>query len=140
MAESVTVPLPREALQRLRRGAGAAGKSLEQFLADRLLEAVPPLPDDVPTALRDELDAMEQMDDDTLREVAESQLPPSQQRMYSKLLSKNAAGTISSRESEKLAMLGEEARRLTLKKAHVYRLLKWRGVQIPSSQQLEGSL
>jgi hypothetical protein len=54
MAESVTVPLPREALQRLRRGAGAAGTS-------------------------------------------------------------------SSRESKRLAMLGEEARRLTLKKAHVHR-------------------
>ena len=70
MAESVTVPLPREALQRLRRGAGAAGTS-------------------------------------------------------------------SSCESKRLAMLGEEARRLTLKKAHGYRLLKWRGVPIPSHRQVE---
>jgi hypothetical protein len=74
MTESVTVPLPREALQRLRRGAGAAGKSLEQFLADRLMEAIPPLPDNVPGPLRDELDAMEQMDDDTLWGVAESKI------------------------------------------------------------------
>lgn len=139
MATSVTVPLPQEALQRLRRGAGAAGKSLEQFVVDRLLEAVPPLPDEVPTSLKTELEAMEHMEDDALREVAESQLPPSQQRTYSRLLGKNADGTISARETEALATLGEEARRLTLKKAHAYRLLKWRGAQMPSRQQLESS-
>ena len=36
-----------------------------------------------------------------------------------------------------LTALGEEARRLTLKKAHAYMLLKWRGHAIPSLETLE---
>ena len=137
MPESVTVQLPQEALQRFRRGAGAAGKPLEEFLADRLMDAVPPLPGDIPPSLCEELDALEQLDESALREVAESRLPAGRQRLYSGLLTKNSAGTITAGERRKLDALGEEARRLTLKKARAYLLLKWRGYVIPSSEELE---
>lgn len=136
MPESVTVQLPREALQRFRRGAGAAGKRLEEFLADRLLDAVPPLPDNISPSLRQELDALEQLDETALQKVAESRLPTGRQRLYSVLLAKNAAGTATDRERKKLEVLGDEARQLTLKKAHAYLLLKWRGRAIPSSADL----
>jgi hypothetical protein len=137
MPESFTVQLPPEAVKRFRRGAGAAGKPVEEFLADRLLEAVPPLPEDIPPPARDELQAMEGLDEKALRQVAQSRLPASRQRLYSRLLASNAAGTISPQEREQLAALGEEARRLTLKKAHAYLLLKWRGCAIPSLADLE---
>lgn len=94
MPESVTVLLPQEALQRFRRWVGAAGKPLEEFLADRLMDAVPPLPEDIPPSLREELDALEQSDEAALRKVAESRLPAGRQRLYSRLLTKNSAGTI----------------------------------------------
>ena len=138
MAQSVTLRLPPAALQRFQRGADAAGKSLEQFLADRLIDAVPPLPEDIPPPARDELRALEELDEQALRQVAESRLPAGRQRLYTRLLAENAAGTISAGEREKLTALGEEARRLTLKKAHAYLLLKWRGCAIPSLQDLEG--
>jgi hypothetical protein len=137
MPESVTVQLPDEAVHRFRRGAGAAGKPLEEFLADRLMDAVPPLPKDIPPSLREELDALEQLDESALREVAESRLAPVQQRQYSRLLTKNSSGTITAAERRKLEALGEEARRLTLKKAHAYLLLKWRGHAVPATQDLE---
>ena len=70
-------------------------------------------------------------------QVAASRWPADRQRLYSRLLDKNAAGTISPRERERLTALGEEARRLTLKKAHAYLLLKWRGGAIPSLQEIE---
>ena len=137
MAESITVQLPQEALQRFRRGAGAAGKPLAEFLAERLMDAVPPLPEDIPPSLREELDALEQSDEATLREIAESRLPAGRQRLYSRLLTRNSAGTITAGERRKLEALGEEARWLTLKKAHAYLLLKWRGHAIPSAHELE---
>jgi hypothetical protein len=101
------------------------------------MDAVPPLPEDVPATLREELDALEQLDEPALREVAESRLPAGQQRQYSRLQTKNSAGTITAGERKKLESLGEEARRLTLKKAHAYLLLKWRGDVIPSPRDLE---
>jgi len=139
MPESFTVQLPSEAVKRFRRGAGAAGKPLEEFLADRLLDAVPPLPEDIPPPVRDELQALEGLDEQTLRQVAQSRLPASRQRSYSRLLANNAAGTITAREREQLTALGDEARRLTLKKAHAYLLLKWRGCALPSLSDLESS-
>lgn len=137
MAKTVTLQLPEETLQRYLQGAAAAHKVLEEFLVERLVEAVPPLADDLPSPLHEELKTLENLDDDALWKVAQSQLLPARQRLYSRLLTKNSQGTITAREKKILEALGEEARRLTLKKAHAYMLLKWRGHRIPSREELQ---
>lgn len=137
MGQMVTLQLPDETLQRYQRGAAAARKALEEFLVDRLAEAVPPLADDLPSPLQEELKALEELDDETLGQVAQSQLPPDRQRLYSRLLAKNSQGTITEREKELLDTLGKEARRLTLQKAHAYMLLKWRGHPVPLREELQ---
>jgi len=137
MSKTITLQLPGETFQRYRRGATVARKSLEEFLTERLVEAVPPLADDLPSPLHEELQVLENLDDKALRKVARSQLSPARQRLYSRLLHKNSQGVITAREKEKLHALGEEARRLTLKKAHACMLLKWRGRPIPSLEELQ---
>lgn len=137
MPQPITLQLPGETLQRYRRGAAIARKALEEFLAERLAEAVLPLADDLPSPLHEELKVLEDLDDGALWQVAQSQLPPARQRLYSRLLRKNSRGTITAHEKEKLHVLGEEARRLTLKKAHAYMLLKWRGHDVPSPEELQ---
>ena len=76
------------------------------------------LSEDIPAPLCGELDTLEQLDEAALRQVAESRLPIGHQRLYSRLLAKNAVGTITVGERQELAALGNEARQLTLKKAH----------------------
>lgn len=137
MAQTVTLQLPDETLQRYRRGATAARKLLEEFLIERLVEAVPPLADDLPSPVHDELKAPEQLDDDALWQVARNRLSPAHQRQYSRLLAKNSQGTITAQEKETLRTLGEQARLLTLKTAHAYLLLKWRGHRVPSLEELQ---
>jgi uncharacterized protein YbaA (DUF1428 family) len=137
MAQTVTLQLPDEILQRYRRGATAAHKLLEEFLSERLVEAVLPLADDLPSPVQEELKALEQFDDDALWQVVRSQLPPARQRQYSRLLAKNSQGTITAQEKEILRILGEQARLLTLKTAHAYMLLKWRGHRLPSLEELQ---
>lgn len=137
MTQTITLKLPDETLQRYRRGATAAHKLLEEFLSERLVEAVPPLADDLPSPLHEELKTLEQFDDDALWQVARSQLSPTRQRLYSRLLSKNSQGTITAHEQETLHTLGEQARLLTLKAAHAYMLLKWRGHRVPSPEELQ---
>lgn len=139
MAQMVTLQLSDETLQRYQRGATAARKLLEEFLVDRLMEAVPPLANDLPSPLHEELEALEQLDNDALWQVARSQLSPTLQRQYSRLLAKNSQGTITAQEQETLRTLGEQARLLTLKIAHAYLLLKWRGHRIPSPEELQRS-
>ena len=43
MSQTISLQLPDETLQRYRRGAHAARKLLEDFLVERLSEALPPL-------------------------------------------------------------------------------------------------
>jgi hypothetical protein len=139
MAQMVTLQLSDETLQRCQRGATAARKLLEEFLVDRLIEAVPPLANDLPSPLHEELGALEQLDNDTLWQVARSRLSLTLQRQYSRLLTKNSQGTITEQEQETLYTLGEQARLLTLKTAHAYLLLKWRGHRIPLPEELQRS-
>jgi hypothetical protein len=139
MAQMVTLQLSDEMLQRCQRGATAARKLLEEFLVDRLMEAVPPLANDLQSPLYEELEALEQLDNDALWQVARSRLSPTLQRQYSRLLAKNSQGTITEQEQETLRTLGEQARFLTLKTAHAYLLLKWRGHRIPSPEELQKS-
>lgn len=139
MTQTVTLQLSAETLQRYRESATVARKALEEFLVERLVEAIPPLADDLPSPLQEELKVLEDLDDEALWKVAQSQLPPARQRLYDRLLHKNSQGIITAREKEKLHTLGEEARRLTLKKAHAYMLLKWRGHHVPSPEELQKS-
>ena len=139
MTQTVTLQLPEETLQRYQRGASAARKLPEEFLVERLMEAVPPLADDLPAPLHEELQVLEQLDDDALWQVARRQLPSTDQRLYNRLLAKNSQGVITAQERETLHTLGEQARLLTLKAAHAYMLLKWRGRPVPSPAELQQS-
>ena len=66
MSQAVTLQLSDEALDRYQRGATAARKPLEEFLVERLIKAVPPLADDLPSPLHEELQRLERLDDETL--------------------------------------------------------------------------
>jgi hypothetical protein len=131
--QTVTLRLPEETLRRYQRSAAAVHKGVEEFIIERLEEAAPPLADDAPLSVQEALQHLESLDDEALWAVAKSKLPPNQQRRYTRLLNKNSQGTLKPEEQETLATLGEEARRLTLLKAHAFMLLKWRGHTLPPS-------
>ena len=137
MPQTVTLQLQDEMLQRCQRGATAARKLLEEFLVDRLMEILPPVADEVPSPLREELSALEHLDDEALWQMAQGQLSPAHQRLYSRLLTKNSQGTITAQEKNTLQALGDEARLLTLKKAHASLILRWRGHRVPTSEALQ---
>jgi len=136
MAQTITLELPIEMLRRYQRGAAVARKGLEEFLANYLRENPPPLASDLPDPLQKDLEALENLNDEALWKVARSKLPADDQRLYSYLLHKNTQGNLTPREEEKLHILGEKSRLLTLKKAHAFMLLKWRGHQIPAVEDL----
>lgn len=137
MSRTVTLQLPDETLQRYEQGAAAARKELADFMAERLKELAPPSTEDLPPPLSHELDAMEELDDEALWEIAQTQLSPDRQQGYDRLLVKQSRTALTPDEEKELQELGEEARRLTLKRAHAYMLLKWRGHDIPSLEALQ---
>jgi hypothetical protein len=127
MQQTITLQLSDEMVRRFRRGAAVAHKPLEQFIEERLLESVPPLADELPPEIRVELEGLEALDNEALWQAAQSQLSTAKQKRYSQLLAKNRQGMLTAVETETLHRLGDESRRLTLKKAHAYLLLRWRG-------------
>ncbi len=137
MNQTIVLTLPEETVRRYREGATVARKDLEEFLAERLEDTLLPLAQELPQPLRDDLSALETLDDEGLWKVARARLTPPQQRTYSRLLRKNQTGELTPKEQGTLRRLGDEARRLTLKKAHAYMLLKWRGHCIPSLEELQ---
>jgi len=136
MTQTITLKLPDEMLQRYQRGANVARKALEEFIIERLDDTDLPLADNLPTHLQVELGELETLDDDTLWEIAESQLPDNLQKEYDDLLAQKNERALTSHEENHLHTIGEEARRLTLKKSHAYMLLKWRGHTIPTLDDL----
>ena len=132
MSQTISLQLPDETLQRYRRGAHAARKLLEDFLVERLSEALPPLAEDLPSPFHEELKRLEEFGDEALWEILRGQLPPARQRQYSRLLTKQHEGLLTTQQEEKLQALGDEARLLMLKKSHAAMLLQWRGHTLPS--------
>jgi hypothetical protein len=53
------------------------------------------------------------------------------------MLTKQSQGIITAQEKNTLQALGDEARLLTLKKAHASLVLRWRGHHIPTPEALQ---
>jgi hypothetical protein len=128
--------LPEEIYDRLRQSAQATNKPVEELVLQSVKAGMPPSVNDLPAEYTQECLALERLSDNRLWQVARSTLPMAHQRRYSDLLRKSQAGTLSEREREQLRRLGDEARRLTLRKAYAYALLRWRGHPIPTPIEL----
>jgi hypothetical protein len=97
---------------------------------------LPPSLDDVPVDLREELRALQTLDDDALWAVARSKLDSAQKARLETLLARNSADALTEAEQEELARLGDETDQLNLLKAQAYALLRWRGFPLPSLDDL----
>jgi hypothetical protein len=137
MRHTVTVRLPEDIYSRLQQSAQVTNTPVEELVVQSVKAGLPPSVQDLPPDVRQECLAMERLSDRQLRRIAESTLSAGRQRRYTHLLRKNQAGTLDERERHQLAQLGEEARRLTLRKAYAYALLKWRGHRIPTLAELK---
>ena len=134
-SQAITVTLPDEVYQRVKRNARGMKQPVPQVLV-RIVEAAIPSLAKVPPEYRAELEAMETMSDADLWKVTKHQIPASQQRRLSRLLHKNQRGVLSTNEHASLARLRTETDRWVLRRSYAYLLLKYRGHQIPTLAEL----
>lgn len=135
--QTIVIQMPPPLYRRLKRLAELTRRPLENVVVQTLDSGVPPLPDNLPQEMRGDLLALEDLDDDTLWQVARGVISLEQQEQISLLLEKNRLGTITESERTTLAQLRREADRLMLRKAYAYVLLKWRGYRLPRLAELE---
>lgn len=133
--QAITVELPEEVYQRVKRTAQGIKRPLARVLVSIVKGATPSL-DKVPTQYRSELESMESLSDAALWKIAESQASAEHERRLTRLLRKNQDAGLTERERQTLARLRNEADRLTLRKSYAYLLLKYRGHRIPALSEM----
>jgi hypothetical protein len=131
----LTLELPAEIYERVRRAAKGMKQPVETALVNIVKAATPSL-EKVPLEYRAELEALEDLSDHELWQVAERMMAPAQQRRLANLLDKNQRGQLTDRERQALSGLRASADRLMLRRSYAYLLLKYRGHRIPTLADL----
>ncbi len=134
---AVAIPMPQPLYQRLQRLAALTQRPLESLVLQALDANLPPLLEDMPEPIRQELAALETLDADALRPIADSVWSPEQNARYSALVEKERAQTLTSSEKTDLEELYQAANCHMLRKAYANALLKWRGHPLPTLAELE---
>jgi hypothetical protein len=132
----LTLELPDEIYERVRRAAKGMKQPVEKALVSIVRAATPSL-EKVPPEYRPDLEAMEDLSDDELWAIAKSRLTPAKQRRLATLLDRNQRARLTERERQVLLRLRGEADRLMLRRSYAYLLLKYRGHRIPGLGDLE---
>ena len=92
--------------------------------------------DDLPSELKQELEAMAALSDDELWRIARSTMKASRVALYDTLLENLHLNALTPEGQQQLEQLRHEADSLMLRKAHAFVLLKNRGVQLPTKAEM----
>lgn len=125
--QEMTVRLPETVFHRLLGMAQTSHQSVDEVLFQSIRGNLPPLVDDLPPEMRDEVARLVQLRDDELWAMINAPLTESQWHRHEELLEKNAASELSYREMNELATLRDAVDRWVLRRSYAAALLKWRG-------------
>src|SRR5438477_11415441 len=105
MSQAVlTLELPEEIYERVRRAAKGMKQPVERALVNIVKAATPSL-EKVPPEYRAELEAMEDLADEALWNAAQDRLAPVQQRRLDQLLNRSQRGELTDRQRQTLTEL-----------------------------------
>lgn len=135
--QTIPVYLPEPLYSRLERLAELSRHSIEDVVVQALNATIPPLPEDLPDDLRNNLIALEQCTDEDLWHIAGSVASTDHHEQLHELLEKQKQKALTEPEHDQLAHLRQQANYLMVRKAYAYTLLKWRGHRLPKLEQLE---
>ncbi len=126
----LTLELPEDVYERVRRAAKGMNQPVEQALVSIVRAATPSL-EKVPAEYRAELEELEDLSDAELWRITRSCAAPAKQRRLERLLDKNRRAELTDRERQALEQLRSDGDRLMLRKSYAVLLLKYRGHRVP---------
>ena len=129
--ESLTLVLPEALYRRLERTARATRQPVESVALRALNLGSPPAWDDAPPEFQVDLAALDKVDDETLRALAEGTMSADFDRR-DELLARNAVGQLTPAERAELERMRRDEDLFALRKAHAAALLHWRGRPVRS--------
>jgi hypothetical protein len=131
----LTLELPEDVYERVRRAAKGMNQPVEKALVNIVRAATPSL-EKVPPECRPELEAMEDLGDEELGRILRSRPAPARQRRLERLLDKGQRGELTDRERQALSELRAEGNRVMLHRSYAALLLKYRGHRLPKLEDL----
>ena len=137
--QTVTLNLPDNIYQRLKRIAQTMQRPLEEFLLDAVTTALPLL-DDLPPEMMDDMVALALLNDEALWRVARSTLSSADQERLDSLLDKQGREALIATEQQELDQLLSEYERVVLTRSQAAVLLKQRKYDISDPAILNAPL
>jgi hypothetical protein len=131
----LTLELPEDVYERVRRAAKGMNQTVEKALVDIVRAATPSL-EKVPGEYRAELESMEDLGDDELWGISRTRFAPAKQRRMERLLDKHQRGELTDRERRAMAELRSAGDRIMLRRSYATLLLKYRGHRVPNPKGL----
>lgn len=126
----LTINLPELTFQRLSHLAKLTNQPLSELVLQSITGNLPPAIETAPIEIQAELLAMQTLSVGALREIAQSQIPQSQQKRHLELLEQNQERSLTEEEQKELQELSLAADQTMLKKAHACAILRWQGQPI----------
>ena len=136
---TVAIHMPHLLYQRLQRLAELTHRPLESLVLQAVDAHIPPLLEDMPEHIRQDLAALEKLDDAALRHVAQSAWSRNKAHGIPPLWKRSAPARSRQQSKDTLEELYQEANCHMLRKAYANALLKWRGHQLPTLAELEAT-
>ena len=137
MTGTITLTLPEPIYKQLQNQAKITSRSLDEIASQLFMRSLPPkVEDDLPPSYRIELESMAHLSDEVLWQIAQSTMNQDKVAFYDILLERHQAETLTPIGRQWLTQLREEAEQLMLRKAHAYAILKNRGHQLPTLEEL----
>lgn len=124
--DSVAIQIPQPLYHRLEQAAVRLQKPVENLLVETLQAALPAT-DQIPESIQAEVAALDNLDNETLQNVAASQMSLESQQDFEDLLTQQSTQPLTPNEIAQLATLRTEYGRILLRKARAFALLAERG-------------
>jgi hypothetical protein len=135
MSQIITLNLPDNFYDPIKRMAEAMAQPIESVLLKALQSSLPPL-DGLPNDIIQELTQLEILDNDALRQLLLKTVPKKQQQELEELLHKNKLQKLNQIEEKRLADLQSVVNKTMLQKARAAVLLRFRGQRLPTLAEL----
>lgn len=135
MSQTVTLTLPDDFFQPIKRTAQATNQPVEQVVLHALQASLPAL-EGLPEDVIEHLTVLETLDDQSLWRVRGETVPVTLRRKLSTLLERQQSASLTVAEREQLATLQHQADLVMLGKARAAVLLRFRGKRVPTPAEL----
>lgn len=131
-ARTVTLDLPEPVYQQLVETANSSHQTLDTVVLQSIRVGLPPSLDHLPESLRVDLWVLDSLSDNTLWQIAHSEIEGEKVALYENLLARNQNDEMTGADKTQLSLLRQEADLLMFRRTYAYALLKWRGHRIPT--------